>query len=79
MGRPRFLGLWILGKKLIYEVYCIYTKPELYGRYIDDCISATSTRKELTQFISAINSFHQALKYTWEISDTSSAFLDVKI
>ena len=60
-------------------MYCIYTKPELYGRYIDDCISATSTREELTQFISAINSFHLALKYTWEISDTSSAFLDIKI
>ena len=60
-------------------MYCIYTKPELYGRYIDDCISATSTREELTQFISAINSFHPALKYIWEISDTSSAFLDIKI
>ena len=60
-------------------MYCIYTKPELYGRYIDDCISATSTRRELTQFISAINSFHPALKYIWEISDTSSAFLDIKI
>ena len=60
-------------------MYCIYTKPELYGHYIDDCISATSTREELTQFISAINSFHPALKYTWEISDTSSAFLDIKI
>ena len=60
-------------------MYCIYTKPELYGRYIDDCISATSTREELTQYISAINSFHPALKYTWEISDTSSAFLDIKI
>ena len=27
-------------------------KPELYGRYIDDCIGATSsTREELTQFM----------------------------
>ena len=27
-------------------------KPELYGRYIDDCIGATSsTKEELTQFI----------------------------
>ena len=55
-------------------------KPELYGRYIDDCIGATSsTREELTQFITAVNSFHPALKYTWEISDTSLAFLDIKI
>ena len=55
-------------------------KPELYGRYINDCIGATSsTREELTQFITAVKSFHPALKYTWGISDTSLAFLDVKI
>ena len=38
----------------------------------------SSTRKELTKFITAVNSFHPALKFTWEISDTSSAFLDTK-
>ena len=56
------------------------TAPEIYGRYIDDCISATSsTRDELTQLITVINSFRLALKYTWEIFDTSLAFLDIKI
>ena len=55
-------------------------KPELYNRYIDDWIGATSfTKEELTQFITAVISFHLALKYTWEISDTSLAFLDIKI
>ena len=55
-------------------------KPELYRRYIDDCIGATSsTREDLKQFITAVNSFHPALKYTWEISDTSLAFLDIKV
>ena len=55
-------------------------RPELYGRYNDACIGATaSAREELTQFITAVNSFHPALKYTWEISDTSLAFLDIKI
>ena len=59
---------------------CKGPKPELYGRYIDDCISATSsTRDELTQLITVINSFRLALKYTWEIFDTSLAFLDIKI
>ena len=50
-------------------------KPELYRCYIDDdCVGATSsTREELNQFITA------ALKYTWEISDTSLAFLDIKL
>ncbi len=55
-------------------------KPELYRRYIDDCVGATSsTREELNQFITAVNSFHPALKYTWEISDTSLAFIDIKL
>ena len=55
-------------------------KPDLYLRYIDDCVGATSsTREELNQFIPAVNSFHLALKYTWEISDTSLAFLDIKV
>jgi len=54
-------------------------KPELYRRYIDDCIGATSsTREDLNQFITAVNSFHPALKYTWEISETSLAVLDIK-
>ena len=56
------------------------SKPELYGPYIDECISTTSsTREELTQFITAINSFYTALKYNWEISNTSLAILDIKI
>ena len=55
-------------------------KPELYHCYIDECVGATSsTREELNQFISAVNSFHPALKYTWEFSDTSLAFLDIKL
>ena len=55
-------------------------KPELYGRYIDDCIGAiSSSREELDQFITSVNSFHPALKYTWEISETSLAFLDIKV
>ena len=53
-------------------------KPELYRPYINDCVGTTSsTREDLNQFITAINSFHSALKCTWEISDTSLA-LDIK-
>ena len=38
-------------------------KPELYRGYIDDCVGATSsTREELNQFITAVNSFHSALE-----------------
>ena len=55
-------------------------KLDLYRRYIDDCVGDNlSTREELDQFITAVNSFHPALKYTWEISYTSFAFLDIKV
>ena len=37
------------------------------------------TKEELNQFITAVNSFHPALKYTWETSNTSLAFLDIKV
>ena len=50
------------------------------SHYIEDHIDATSSnRKEFIQFITAVSSFHLAPKYTWEISDTSLAFLDMKV
>jgi len=56
------------------------TKPEHYGRYIDDCIGATSSsREERDYFITSVNPFHLAMKYTWEISETSIALLDIKV
>ena len=56
------------------------SEPDFYGRYIDDCIGAiSSSREELNRFITSVNSFHTALKYTWEISETSLAFLDIKV
>ena len=55
-------------------------KPDFYGRYNDDCIGAiSSSREELNRFITSVNSFHPSLKYTWEISETSLAFLDIKV
>ena len=57
------------------------SRPELYGRHIDDCIGATSSTREeeLAQFITAVDFFHPTLKYALKISDTSLAFLDIKI
>ena len=55
-------------------------KPELFGRYIDDCLGSTScTKEELERFIGFVNSFHPALKFTWEIFETSVTFLDINI
>ena len=48
--------------------------------YIDDCLGATScTKEELERFIGFVNSFHPALKFTWEISENSVTFLDINI
>ena len=59
---------------------CDGPKPDFYGRYIDDCNGAiSSSREELNRFITLVNSFHPALKYTWGISETSQAFLDIKV
>ena len=38
-----------------------------------------ASREELDQFITSVNSFHPALKYTWEILETSLAFLDINV
>ena len=55
-------------------------KPDLYKRHIDDGVGATSSsREKLNQFITSVNSFHPALIYTWEISENSLAFLDIKL
>ena len=55
-------------------------KPDLYKRYIDDWVGATSSsREELNLFINSVSSFHPALKYTWEISENSLTFLDIKL
>jgi len=40
--------------------------------------TSSSSREDLNQFLTAVNSFHSALKYTWKISDTSLTFLDIK-
>ena len=54
--------------------------PELYGRYIDDCIGATTLpREQLDSFLSFVKSFHPSLEYTCTISQSSVAFLDILV
>lgn len=49
--------------------------PELYGRYNDDCIGATSlNRQKLMNFISFADTFHPPLD---AISNTSVCSLDI--
>ena len=62
---PSYANLFVVGY-IEHQFFNQYNrpKPELYRRYIDDCIGATScTRQDLNPFITAVNSFHPALKY----------------
>ena len=77
---PSYANLFVgfIGNKFFFNYHG--PKLDLYKRFIDDCVGATSSSKEeLDQFITAVNSFHPALKYTWEISENSLAFLDIKL
>lgn len=59
-----------------------YTKPipEIYKRYIDDGVGATSLNyNQLLDFIKFVQNFHPAVKFTYEISDVSVVFLDMTI
>ena len=77
---PSYANLYIGYVERQFFNQCNSPKSELYCHNIDDCVSTTSsTREELNQFITAVNSFHPALKYTWEISNTCLAFLEIKV
>ena len=78
--RPNYANLFVgYVEKQIFNQFD-GPKPELFGRYIDDCLWVTScTKEELERFIGFVDSFHLALKFTWEISETSVTFLDINI
>ena len=66
-------------EKQIFEQYTD-PKPDYLGRYTDYCVgTASCSRGELEQFINYVNNFHPALQFTWEISETSVAFLDILV
>ena len=55
-------------------------KPLTWKRYIDDIFSLWDTsREDLTQFIDQANKHHPTIKFTAEISDTETTFLDTSV
>jgi len=55
-------------------------KPLVRKRYIDDIFSIWNINKdEVTQFIEQANSHHPTIKFTAEVSDTDTTFLDTSI
>ena len=55
-------------------------KPLAWKRYIDDIFSIWNINKgEVTQFIEQANSHHPTIKFTAEVSDAETTFLDTKV
>ena len=55
-------------------------RPLVWKRYIDDIFSLwTINRAEISQFIEQANSHHPTIKFTAEISETETTFLDTTI
>ena len=79
--RPSFAHLFVgFIEKKFFSSYHEPKPADLYKRYIDDCVGATSSSKEeLNLSINSVNSFHPALNYTLEISENLLAFLDIKL
>ncbi|XP_070194281.1 uncharacterized protein [Littorina saxatilis] len=54
--------------------------PELYKRFIDDGLGATSLSEPLLlDFIHFIQAFHPSIKFTFNISSSAVVFLDISI
>ena len=54
--------------------------PEVYKRYNDDIIGATSINcNQLLDFINFVQNFHSAVKFTYQTSETFVSFLDMNI
>ena len=55
-------------------------KPLVWKRHIDDIFSLWDTNREvLTQFIDQANNDHPTIKFTAEMSDTETIFLDTSV
>ena len=54
-------------------------KPEIWWRFLDDIISLwIHGRAALEAFITALNSFHDTMKFTWDISEVEVTYLDTR-
>ena len=55
-------------------------KPLVWKRYLDDIFSIWNTNKdEVTQFMEQANSHHPTIKFTADVSDTDTTFLDTSV
>ena len=56
------------------------TKPMFWKRFTDDVISMwNASRDKIEDYLVKANSFHTTIKFTAEISETETTFLDTKV
>ena len=55
------------------------TKPIFWKRFIDDVISMWTSRDKIEDFLEKADSFNPTIKFTAEISETETTFLDTKV
>ena len=59
--------------------YCNGLKPDLNKHFTDDCVGATSSKREkLHQLIASVNSLNSVLKCSWETSQKLLVFFEIK-
>ena len=62
------------------HVYTYHIQPLVWKRFIDDIFMIwTCTKEELDAFILHLNSCHPTIKFTAEISQNETIFLDTKV
>ena len=60
--------------------FCILVSLNLWWRFLDDIFMIwLHGEEELNDFLARLNSFHENIKFTWEIDLQEIAFLDVWI
>ena len=77
---PSYANLFVgYVEKHIFKQYTGHI-PDFFGRFIDDCFgTASCLRADLERFISFVDNFHPALKFTWEICETCISFLGILV
>ena len=74
-----YIYLWVTWKKNFLDT-CELIKQALRWRFLDDIfVIWLHSEEELNNFLLRLNSFHENIKYTWDISYHRIYFLDVSV
>ena len=76
---PAFANIFMGSFENLLLETCSY-RPWVWRRFLDDIfIIWLHGRERLDEFLLALNSYHESIKFTWEIGNGKISFLDVMI